>query len=82
MHFSGDIYVEYIHYHSYYICNMNIIRSWREQKILLKRMFSNLTDEDFVYEEGKKEFMLERLCIKLGKSKTDLELIFTEIQLS
>jgi len=61
---------------------MNIIRSWREQKILLKRMFSNLTDEDFVYEEGKKEFMLERLCIKLGKSKTDLELIFAEIQLS
>ena len=61
---------------------MNIIRSWREQKILLKRMFSNLTDEDFVYEEGKREFMLERLCARLGKTRKELELIFEEIQLS
>jgi hypothetical protein len=61
---------------------MNIVRSWREQKILLKRMFSSLTDEDFVFEEGKKEFMLERLCVKLGKTKMELQLIFAEIQLS
>ena len=60
---------------------MNIMRSWREQKILLKRKFANLTDEDFTYEDGKREFMLERLCAKLGKSKTELELIFAEIQL-
>jgi hypothetical protein len=59
---------------------MNIVRSWREQKILLKRLFSNLTDEDFLYEEGKKEFMLERLCTKLGKTKSELELILAEIQ--
>jgi hypothetical protein len=61
---------------------MNIIRSWREQKILLKRMFSNLTDDDFEYEEGEKEFMLDKLCAKLGKTKKELELIFAEIQLS
>jgi hypothetical protein len=61
---------------------MNIVRSWREQKILLKRMFSDLTDEDFAYEEGKREFMLERLCAKLGKTKKELELIFAELQLS
>jgi hypothetical protein len=61
---------------------MNLLRSWREQKILLKRMFSNLTDEDFVYEEGQKEFMLKKLGDKLGKSKSELELIFAEIQLS
>jgi hypothetical protein len=61
---------------------MNLLRSWREQKILLKRMFSNLTDEDFVYEEGQKEFMLKKLGDKLGKSKTELELIFAEIQRS
>lgn len=59
---------------------MNIVRSWREQKILLKRMFDNLTDEDFVHEEGKKEFMLERLRAKLGKTKLELELILAEIQ--
>jgi hypothetical protein len=61
---------------------MNILRSWREQKILLKRMFSNLNDDDFVYQEGEKEFMMDRLCAKLGKTKKELELIFTEIQLS
>lgn len=61
---------------------MNILRSWREQKILLKRRFAILTDEDFNYEEGKREFMLERLCAKLGKSKLELELIFAEIQKS
>ena len=66
-----------------YICIlMNILRSWREQKILLKRMFDNLSDEDFVFEEGQRESMLERLCVKLGKSKPELELIFAEIQLS
>jgi hypothetical protein len=48
---------------------MNILRSWREQKVLLKRRFSILTDEDLAYEEGKKEFMLDKLCAKLGKTK-------------
>ena len=61
---------------------MKIIRSWREQKILLKRMFESLQDEDFVFEDGKREFMIERLCAKLGKSKSELELIFENIQLS
>ena len=61
---------------------MNVVRSWREQKILLKRMFSSLTDADFVFEEGKREYMLERLCSKLGKTKQELEVIFAEIQLS
>ena len=45
-------------------------------------MFTDLSDEDFIFEEGKREYMLERLCAKLGKSKTELELIFAEIQVS
>lgn len=61
---------------------MNILRSWREQKVLLKRRFPLLSDEDFLFEEGKRETMLERLQQKLGKSKTELEMIFQEIQLS
>jgi len=59
---------------------MSILRSWREQKILLKRKFANLTDEDFWFEEGKKEYMLERLCAKLQMTKSELELVFAEIQ--
>jgi len=61
---------------------MNIVRSWREQKILLKRRFPILSDEDFVFEEGKKQSMLERLEVKLGKTQLELELIFAELQLS
>lgn len=45
-------------------------------------MFSNLTDEDFVYEEGQKEFMLKKLGDKLGKSEAELEVIFAQIQQS
>jgi hypothetical protein len=61
---------------------MNIVRSWREQKILLKRRFPILSDEDFFFEEGKKQSMLERLEVKLGKTQVELELIFAELQLS
>jgi hypothetical protein len=61
---------------------MNIVRSWREQKILLKRRFPILSDEDFSYEEGKRETMLNKLQEKLGKSKQELESIFAELQLS
>lgn len=61
---------------------MNILRSWREQKILLKRRFPILSDEDLSFEEGKKESMLKKLEEKLGKNQSELELIFAELQLS
>jgi len=61
---------------------MNIMRSWREQKILLKRRFPILSDEDFVYDESQKESMLKKLEDKLGITKPELEMIFAEIQRS
>jgi hypothetical protein len=61
---------------------MHIIRSWREQKILLKRRFPILSDDDFLFEEGKKETMFERLQLKLSKTRQELELIFAELQRS
>jgi len=33
---------------------MNMLRSWREQKILLKRLFPILSDEDFDFEDRQK----------------------------
>ena len=60
---------------------MNIIRSWREQKIMLKRRYPFLSDEDFQYEEGNKESMLKRLQTKLNKSAAELESLFAELQL-
>jgi len=60
---------------------MNILRSWREQKIMLKRRFPILSDEDILFVEGNRESMLQRLEAKLGKTKSELELIFAELQL-
>jgi hypothetical protein len=60
---------------------MNILRSWREQKIMLKRRFPILNDEDFAFQEGDKDSMLRKLEAKLGKSKTELESVFAELQL-
>lgn len=61
---------------------MEIIRSWREQRILLKRRFPALADEDFVFEEGNKETMLKKLAEKLGISSPELDVIFAEVQRS
>ena len=59
---------------------MDIIRSWREQKVMLKWRFSNLRDEDFKFDDGQKEEMLNRLSIKLEKSRAELNLLFAELQ--
>jgi hypothetical protein len=60
---------------------MNILRSWREQKVMLKRRFPDLSDEDFNFEESDRENMLKRLQTKLNKTKAELESLFAELQL-
>jgi len=60
---------------------MNIVRSWREQKIMLKRRFPFLTDEDFAFEKDGRESMLKRLEAKLNKSRMELDSLFAELQL-
>jgi len=47
--------------------------NWNEQKGKLKMKFANLTDNDLMFEEGKKEEMFGRLQIKLGKTKDELK---------
>jgi len=59
---------------------MKNLRSWREQKAMLKMRFPILNDEDFIFEEGKKENMLQRLCVKLNKSMEELNYIFADLQ--
>jgi uncharacterized protein YjbJ (UPF0337 family) len=49
--------------------------NWNEQKGKLKQKFASLTDNDLVFEEGKKDEMLGKLQIKLGKSKEELDKI-------
>lgn len=57
-----------------------ITRSWREQKVMLKRRFSILSDSDFEFEEGQKEGMLDKLSVKLKKNRAELALLFAELQ--
>ena len=46
--------------------------NWNEQKGKLKQKFAELTDNDLMFAEGKKEEMMGRLQTKLGKSKEEL----------
>jgi len=46
--------------------------NWNEQKGKLKQKFALLMDDDLIFAEGKKEEMLGKLQIKLGKSKEEL----------
>ncbi|TRX46399.1 hypothetical protein FNH22_30880 [Fulvivirga sp. M361] len=59
---------------------MEITRSGREQKVMLKHRFSNLCDMDFEFKEGKRESMLDRLSLKLRISRKELKLLFAELQ--
>jgi hypothetical protein len=60
---------------------MKIIRSWREQKVMLKWRFPILDDADFHYNDDKeKESMLELLSVKLKKTREELQMLFAELQ--
>ncbi len=49
--------------------------NWNEQKGKLKQRFAILTDNDLMFDEGKKEEMLGKLQIILGKSKEQMHQI-------
>ena len=53
--------------------------NWIEQKGKLKQKFAELTDNDLMFEEGKKEQMLGQLQIKLGKTKEELHKIMATL---
>ena len=52
---------------------------WNFLKGKLKKKFAVLTDNDLMFEEGKKEVMLGKLQIKLGKSKEELDKIIAAL---
>ena len=53
--------------------------NWDEQKGKLKQKFAKLTDNDLMFIEGKKDEMLGKLQIKLGKTKEELHKIIQEL---
>jgi uncharacterized protein YjbJ (UPF0337 family) len=60
--------------------NLTVLKgNWNEQKGKLKQKFAVLTDNDLMFEEGKKEEMLGKLQIKLGKTKEELHMIINSL---
>ncbi len=53
--------------------------NWEEQKGKLKQKFASITDNDLMFSTGKKEEMMGRLQIKLGKTKDELHKIISSL---
>ena len=53
--------------------------NWEEQKGKLKQQFATLTDNDLMFAEGKKDEMMGKLQIKLGKSKEELHNLLSNL---
>ena len=53
--------------------------NWNEQKGKLKQKFATLTDNDLMFEEGKKDEMYGKLQIKIGKTKEELHKIMSSL---
>ena len=56
-----------------------ITGNWNTTKGKLKNKFAALTENDFLFAEGKKDEMIGRLQIKLGKTKEELLEIIASI---
>jgi uncharacterized protein YjbJ (UPF0337 family) len=53
--------------------------NWNELKGKLKQQFAQLTDNDLLFAEGKKEELIGRLQIKLGKTKEEINKIISSL---
>ena len=53
--------------------------SWNELKGKLKQKYAALTDNDLLYQSGKKDEMLGKLQLKLGKTKEELHNIINAL---
>ena len=53
--------------------------SWNEQKGKLKQKFATLTDNDLLFADSKKDEMLGKLQVKLGKTKEELHKIIESL---
>ncbi|MBP4138426.1 MULTISPECIES: CsbD family protein [Flavobacterium] len=51
--------------------------NWNELKGKLKQKYADLTDDDLLYEEGKEDELYGKIQQKLGKTKEELQDIFS-----
>jgi len=59
--------------------NKTVEGNWNEQKGKLKKAFATLTDDDLLYAEGKKDEMMGKIQIKLGKTKDELDKLLASL---
>ena len=52
--------------------NIDEKANWKNEKAKLRTEFPTVTDEDLNYEFSKKDEMLEKLTVKLGKTRPEL----------
>lgn len=53
--------------------DLTIKGTWNETKGKLKQKYSELTDDDLAFTEGKEEELIGRLQKKLGKTKDEIK---------
>lgn len=53
--------------------------NWNELKGKLKQKYAELTDDDLLFVEGKKDELVGRLQTKLGKTKEEIHKIMEDI---
>ncbi len=53
--------------------------NWNEMKGKLKQKFSLLTDDDLLLVDGKKDELVGRLQVKLGKTKEEIRKLFSQL---
>lgn len=53
--------------------------NWNEMKGKLKQQFSNLTDDDLLFSEGKEDELIGRLQKRLGKSKEEVKALIQDL---
>jgi uncharacterized protein YjbJ (UPF0337 family) len=53
----------------------NLKINWDDQKEKLKQRFSELTEKDLYFDEGKMDEMLSKLQNKVGKTRHELYMI-------
>jgi uncharacterized protein YjbJ (UPF0337 family) len=54
--------------------------NWNELKGKLKKSYAELTDNDFLYEEGREDELYGRLQQKLGKSKEEVKRMINDLR--
>lgn len=59
--------------------SIELTGNWEEQKGKLKQKFAALTENDLLFTESKKEEMIGKLQIKLGKTKDEILKIIESI---